>query len=336
MTDLSIILVNWNCLDFTEQCIGSICATTHNVDYEVIVVDNASADAPCRGLVEKYPWMKLVLSEQNIGFGRANNLGVRHSTGRNLLFLNPDTLVLKDALLRMLTDLRARPKAGAIGCRLFNPDGTLQTTCVQPIPTIFNQIFALDWLQRRWPSLPLWGKQALYYNGPDTVHQVDAVSGAAILVRRVVFEEVGGFNPEYFMYAEEIDLCYAIRRAGWNVMHSSEAKVIHFGGQSSKKCEDGFDDVTMRDSICRFFRRTRGSSYAGLYRICLILSSICRLITVACVWPFAEMFKQPSERIYLTRVFRKWLKIARWGAGWENNIHRSTQARPSSATPAKY
>src|SRR5580704_16327152 len=138
MTDLSIILVNWNCLDFTEQCIGSICATTHDVDYEVIVVDNASADAPCQSLVEKFPWMKLVLSEQNIGFGRANNLGVQHSTGRNLLFLNPDTLVLKDALLRMLTDLRGRPNAGAIGCKLFNPDGTLQTTCVQPIPTIFN------------------------------------------------------------------------------------------------------------------------------------------------------------------------------------------------------
>jgi GT2 family glycosyltransferase len=326
MTDLSIILVNWNCLDFTEQCIGSICATTHDVDYEVIVVDNASADAPCQSLVEKFPWMKLVLSEQNIGFGRANNLGVQHSTGRNLLFLNPDTLVLKDALLRMLTDLRGRPNAGAIGCKLFNPDGTLQTTCVQPIPTIFNQIFALDWLQRRWPSLPFWGKQALYYTGPETVHQVDAVSGAAILVRREVFEEVGGFNPEYFMYTEEIDLCYVIQRAGWKVLHSSEAQVIHFGGQSSKKCEDGFDDVTMRDSICRFFRRTRGSSYAGLYRICLILSSICRLITVAIVWPFAAMLKKPSERIYLTRVFRKWLKIARWGAGWENSIHISPHA----------
>ncbi|WP_263357918.1 glycosyltransferase family 2 protein [Acidicapsa ligni] len=334
MTNLSIILVNWNCLAFTEQCIASICAVAPKVDYEVIVVDNASADAPCQSLVEKYPWVKLILSAKNIGFGQANNLGVRHSSGKVLFFLNPDTVVLEDALRRMLCELSAAPQAGAIGCRLLNPDRTLQTSSVQRFPTVFNQFLALSWLQRKWPNLPLWGKQALYYNGPRVIHEVDVVSGAAIMVRRNIFEEVGGFNPEYFMYAEEVELCYAIRRAGWKIMHSSDAKIIHFGGQSTKKRENGFVDIAMRQSVYRFLCRTRGNFYARIYRFFLLISAILRLILLACMSPFSIILNFPVDRETNAITLRKWLRIAEWSVGVGDGMHRLSIAKVGTSGPA--
>ena len=248
----------------------------HNkdIEYEVVVVDNASMDAPCQIITERFPWVKLILSDENIGFGRANNLGVHHSTGRYLLFLNPDTVVLGDALARMLSETQARPQAGAVGCKLLNPDGTLQTSRVLGFPTIANQLLSLAWLQRRLPNLGLWGQRPLHAAAHSKVDEVEVVPGAAILVPRPVFEAAGGFSPEYFMYAEEVDLCFAIRRAGWHNLHVKDAEIMHFGGQSTKQCEDGFSAVTMRDSVYRFFRRNHGRSYAMLYRAGMLLSAL--------------------------------------------------------------
>jgi GT2 family glycosyltransferase len=325
MTDLSIILVNWNCLAFTEQCLASIRESVTGISYEVIVVDNDSSDAPCQSLVDNFSWAKLILSKENIGFGRANNLGVHHSFGKNLLFLNPDTVVHGDALRRMVSELESIPVAGVIGCKLLNPDGSLQSTCVQPFPTILNQLLALDFLQRRWPDLRLWGRQALFSKSPDTVHEVDFVSGAAILVNRVVFEEVGGFNPEYFMFAEEADLCWTIHRAGYKVLHTSNAVITHYGGQSTKTCEDDFASVTMRESVYRFMYRNRGSLYAYIFRLTIIVSALTRICLLICILPFAIAFTAPSGRKKIARAFRKWMKIARWAVGRDVNNNSASE-----------
>jgi GT2 family glycosyltransferase len=315
MVDLSILLVNWNCLVFTEQCIASIVETTHGISYEVIVVDNDSADAPCQRLLDAFPSIKLVLSTKNLGFGLANNLGVLHANGRTLLFLNPDTVILGDAVHRMLLALGSMKDGGAVGCRLLNPDGSLQTSCVMACPTITNQLLALRWLQTRWPSLPLWGKQALYSTSQHIVHEVEAVSGAAIMVKRDVFDEVGGFSPEYFMFAEEVDLCVAIQNAGYRIGHVGEARIIHFGGQSTSQCEDGFAAVRMRDSVYRFFRRHRGSPYALMYRGSLLLSAFFRIAILICVFPISAFSKSPDRKITIITALRKWRLIARWSVG---------------------
>ena len=315
LPQLSIIIVNWNCLAFTLECIRSLEETTRNIDCEVIVIDNASRDAPCSDLVAEFPSVKLILSDRNLGFGRANNLGLKHAVGQYLLFLNPDTLVKADSVLRMHRELAARPHAGAMGCRLLNPDGTLQTTCTFVFPTITNQLLAIDWLQQRWPALPLWGKQALYSNDGQSVHEVQVAPGAAIMIPRHVFESVGGFNPDYFMYAEEVDLCLAIRRAGYSVLHLADAEIIHFGGQSTNKCEDGFATVLMCDSVYRFFRRTHGRMYAILYRALLSANALCRLVILGCAAPLPFLFPGRVDRNFLSKAHRKWWKIAFWTIG---------------------
>jgi GT2 family glycosyltransferase len=331
MKDLSIIFVNWNCVAYTEQAIASILDTTEGIDYEVIVVDNDSADAPCQKLTSRFPWIRLLLSKDNIGFGRANNLGASISTGKYLLFLNPDTLILNNALERMIAALDATVLGGAIGCRLFNSDGTLQTSCVQTFPTILNQLLALDWMQNRFPALPLWGKQALYSTTPHVIHEVEVVSGAAILVKRDVFESVGGFHPRYFMFTEEVDLCYSIYRAGWKVLYCGDAHITHFGGQSTKAREDNFADITMRDSIFRFLRRHRGTLYASMYRFALLLSAICRIVLLFCLLLVTAIFRYPGNPHTVLKMVRKWQKIALWAIGWKTN--RQELLTPSRLYP---
>jgi GT2 family glycosyltransferase len=312
MKDLSIIIVNWNSLAFTTDSIASIYATVDGLDFEVIVVDNASRDGDCRSLVEAFPAVKLILSPLNIGFGRANMLGVDHSEGRNLLFLNPDTMVLGDAISQMVSQLDSTPDIGAVGCRLLNADRSLQTSCVQAFPTALNQLLGLNWIKRTWPHSRLWGMRVLYIEGASGVHDVEVISGACLMVRAENFKQVGGFSSDYFMYAEEVDLCYAIRRAGWRVVYVADVHVVHFGGQSTKKRGDSFADVMMRDSVFTFLLKHRGRCHASLYRFGLFISAVLRLSILITLVPFTVVSNPMISRRNIFRASSKWLNVARW------------------------
>ena len=325
MAELSIILVNWNCLDFTEQCIASIQSVITDLDYEVIVVDNASGDAPCLSLKEKFPWVRLILSEENVGFGRGNNLGVKESSGEYLFILNPDTVLRRGAVESMLEILKSRPEIGAVGCRLLNSDGTVQLSSVQTFPTIANQFLAIESLQRRFPHWSLWGKRPLYIRSAAGIDEVDVVSGAALMIKRNGFDRVGGFNRTYFMYAEEVELCHALRLVGLKVLHCSEAEIIHLGGQATKKCENGFVEAAMRDSVYRFLLQTRGKVYASLYRLSMVAGAGFRLIMLLLFSPATILMGFPIRRERFTQIFGKWWRIARWGLTSEAapyNFHR--------------
>jgi N-acetylglucosaminyl-diphospho-decaprenol L-rhamnosyltransferase len=309
MMDLSIVIVNWNSIEFLKECITSIQSTTEHLDYEVIVVDNASADDPSRILAEEFSWVKLIRSDHNIGFARANNLGAKHSCGNSILFLNPDTLIIQDAICRMVLQLDSDPQIGAVGCRLLNRDLTTQMSCVQSFPGLINQILGIDWLRRRWPDLSIWGTRALSPENLHSINDVDAVSGACIMVKREVFEKVGGFSTEYFMYAEEIDLCCKIHSAGWKIRYVGDAEIVHYGGQSTKKQGTGFADVMMRESIFKFFRKFRGTPYAWLYRVSLLLSATARMMILAPLLALPNDLTAPKSA---RAAFLKWRKIASW------------------------
>ena len=306
--DLSIIIVNWNSIEFTKKCIASIESTIHDLQYEVIVVDNASDDNCQHELSNSFPAAKLIRCPRNIGFAAANNVGVTCSCGRSLLFLNPDTVVLGDAIRRMIANLNAAGDIGAVGCRLLNSDFSVQTSCVQPFPTILNQLFSIDLLRQRWPTLALWGMQPLFSQNLESA-EVDTVSGACIMVQREAYEEVNGFSSEYFMYAEEVDLCHKIRLAGRRVRYVPDAKVVHFGGQSTQKRGNSFSDVMMRDSVYKLLKKFRGRIYAESYRVSLFCSALLRLLVLL---PFVMLLWSRSQRADLLNTFKKWLAIASW------------------------
>jgi GT2 family glycosyltransferase len=325
--ELSIIIVNWDSIDFTRECLASIGTNVRGLEYEVIVVDNASRDDIGVLCSEMLPSLKLVRSCENLGFAGANNLGVEHSCGEKLLFLNPDTLVLEDAVQKLVSALDSDPELGVVGCRLLNRDYSLQASCVQPFPTIMNQLLTLDWIQKQWPRWSLLGIRSLFDN-PDGLSGVEVVSGACLMVRRDIFERLGGFSTDYFLYAEEADLCRRIPSAGWKVCHVGNAQVVHFGGESSKSNGSTFSDVVMHESVFKLLRKFRGAAYAYLYRAALLLSAAVRLGVLA---PLLFLPSSMTDRGAVLRAFRKWRSIARWGLaleGWSHNLGKRASPIP--------
>lgn len=180
-----------------------------------------------------FPNVIAIASEKNLEFARANNLGVQHSSGEYLLFLNPDTRVLGPAIPNMLETLKAMGGAGIMGCKLLNSDGSVQTSCIQRFPTIMNQILELEFLRVRWPKWKFWGIAPLFSDSAQ-VSEVEVVSGACLMIDRELFERIGGFSEQYFVYAEDVDLCYRIRKSDGKAYYTVNGTVVHHGGGTSR------------------------------------------------------------------------------------------------------
>jgi len=312
--DMSIIIVNWNSASYLRACLSSLYFQIQSFTFEVIVVDNASYDG-CEELIQKqFPGVLFIQSSENVGFGRANNLGFSRSCGEFILFLNPDTEIVGDALERMLDCLRVTRAAGATGVRLLNTDGSLQTSSVQAFPTITNQLLDFGVLQRVFPRWRMWGTEA-FYNDTNEPSEVDAISGACFLIKRSVFEEIGLFSEQYFMYSDDLELCSRIKKAGYSVLYMNNCKVIHHGGKSSAEQEDHFSDVLQRESLARFFRQTHGTLYCWAYRVAIAGVATLRMGVVVCLALLGGIGLQgrtPSS------VFHKWAKIFCWALRFED------------------
>ncbi len=275
--DLSIIIINWNSAAFVRKCLQSVYAGTGGCEFEVVVVDNASFDACGKIVGSEFPAAKFIASTINLGFAKANNLGAREAKGRNLLFLNPDTEVIGDALVRMVSFLDAQPDAGIVGCKLLNTDLSLQTSCVQALHSILNQAVDTEHLLRAFPKLRLWGTQALFVDGKPA--EVEVVSGACLMIKSKVYEAIGQFSSNYFMYAEDSDICFKSEQAGWKNYYLSSAAVVHHGGRSSdKKPESNFASIMMRESLLEFMRLRRGALYAAAYQFSTVVIAVLRLL----------------------------------------------------------
>jgi GT2 family glycosyltransferase len=317
--DVSIVIVNWNSRAFLEQCLLSVQGSMRNVAFEIIVVDNASYDGS-REMVERlFPTVRYIQGEDNAGFARANNAASKFATGRQLLFLNPDTEVTPGAIERMVRFVDATPSAGAVGCRLLNTDGSLQTSCVQAFPTIVNQVLDSERLRDLFPSSRLWGTAALRDGGTRPA-EVQAVSGACLLVRREVFNAVGAFTEAYFMYAEDIDLCFKLQRAGKTNHYLGDVEVVHHGGKSTNSSsESQFGNVMLRESIATYFALHSGSSYAVMYRACLGAAAVVRLVVIK----LATLAGGRTARRDATQAAsRKWTTILRWTVGAERWVRK--------------
>jgi len=293
---------------------ATLYANIKEIRFEVVVVDNASRDGCGEMLSREYKSAVFVESEENLGFARANNLGFQYCSGRNILFLNPDTEVIGSAIQEMVHFLDETQDAGIVGPMLLNPDGTIQTSCIRTFPSLVNEALDTDFLRERFPRSKLWGTKPLFEEGQAAV-PVDAVSGASLMIKRQAFMETGFFTTAYFMYAEDTDLCFQGRQAGWITYFMPRSTVVHYGGQSTELRDDRhFSDVVLRESRLRFFRKRMGSPYAGAYRATTTLMSLIRLSLISFFWivPVA-----PRKRATLDRSFRKWFRILRWSVGME-------------------
>lgn len=251
--DVSIILVSWNTCDLLIACLESLPAALGDVQGDVWVVDNASIDATVETIRTRFPDVNLIVNKQNVGFAAANNQAIVACSGRYVLLLNSDTIALPFSIAQLVRFADAHPQAGVTGPMLLNADGSFQSSFAR-FPSFANELLSVTGI----------GKRLIYrdYPGYGPAHAqaprcVDYIAGACMLVRRDAISEVGLMDEHYFMYSEETDWCYRMRRAGWEIWFTPTAQVIHYGGQSTQKWKHAMIRSLYRSKV-RFFRKHYG------------------------------------------------------------------------------
>jgi GT2 family glycosyltransferase len=232
---LSVIIVSWNCRDLLARCLDTVFASKLERDFEVIVVDNSSTDGTAAFVQETYPQVKLIANRENAGFARANNLALRQARGELILLLNPDTELQADTLQVMVDFMDKHPECGMAGCKVLNPDGTLQLACRRNIPGLADAFFKLSGLSRLFPRSRRMARYNLTYLPADRVAIVDAVSGSFLMTRRAVMDKIGLLDERFFMYGEDLDWCWRSVRAGYQNYYVPDTSIVHYHGGSSKK-----------------------------------------------------------------------------------------------------
>ncbi|MBN1877628.1 MAG: glycosyltransferase family 2 protein [Anaerolineae bacterium] len=222
---LSIILLSWNTCDLLRDCLRSL--TPFPPEWELMVVDNASSDSSAAVVQNEFPYARLIINTENLGFARGNNQGIAASTGDYVLLLNSDTLVKPAALVSLVRFMDEHPDAGAVSPRLLRLDGT-------PQPYAFGGDPTPGYLLRRGLTQIVF-RRHLHDWGTEQLQAVDWVSGACLLVLRAAIEQIGLLDENMFMYFEDNDWCLRIRKAGWKVYYYPQTEIVHLGGQSLKK-----------------------------------------------------------------------------------------------------
>jgi GT2 family glycosyltransferase len=262
---VSAIVVSFNTRAMTLDCLKALESTLEGVHSEIIVVDNASTDDSVKAIRENFPRVRLIARETNGGFGAANNEGMRVAKGRFFLLLNSDAFPERMAVPALLAFMTDNPRAGAVGPRLSNADGSLQISC-HPFP---SPLFA--WLEN------LWLTRGYARWAHDCVRRVDFVIGACLLVRRETYEQVGGFDETFFMYSEEADWQRRMRDAGWERVFVPAARVTHLGGASGA-AEEARIRRHFFESLDHYERKHHG--LAGLIAFRAAMAAGCALRTV--------------------------------------------------------
>lgn len=293
MSSVSIVIVSYNAREHLERCLEAVACREH----EVVVVDNASGDGSPALVRERFPSVRLVELEGNRGFGAANNVGMEAATGERFLLLNSDAWPVGEAIASLAAFADARPRAGIVGPRLRNPDGSLQRS-VRGWPTTWRlatEYLFLRRLGRRTRAL-----NAFYGAGFDheSERDVEVVKGAVMLVTRAAFEAVGGFDPDYFMYGEEMDLCYRVHRAGFEVVFDPAAEFTHVGGVSTgARWGDRPDFGPLRREQLRghlrFISKHQGARSAERAR--RLLAAACRLRAVVFRGETGRAYRQAAD-----------------------------------------
>jgi GT2 family glycosyltransferase len=244
--ELSIIIVNYNTCQLTIDALKSVYDSETKYTYEVILVDNHSSDNSVATIRAAYPHIPLIENEGNLGFSKANNQGIRRAKGRYILLLNSDTLLEPDTLQTMIQFMDDHPQAGASGCKLVLTDGSLDKACKRGFPTPSAAFYYITGLSRLFPDNPKFNQYQLGHLSDNEHHQVDSLVGAFMLVRRATIDQVGLLDENYYMYGEDVDWCYRMKEAGWEIHYYPKTKITHLKGASSRR--------KPMKIICEFYR----------------------------------------------------------------------------------
>lgn len=274
--DVSIIVVSYNTLDLTGACLRSIKNGTPGLATETIVIDNASGDGSADMIESCFPEAQLIRNTENVGFAAANNQGLKLARGRYVLLLNPDTQVAEEAIAKTVEFADANPRAGVIGCRVLFPDGEQQSTLFRyrRLRHVFLNVFLPENLISR---SRVFGRARYVGLDLDRVQDVEVVAGCFMLVRREAIEAVGAMDSDFFMYSEEAEWCYRMRKSGWKVLYFPGAEIMHLSGQSTKQ-ERRRMVLAMDRGHLLFIQKTQGWLAAYIANVLMMLRDLPRVL----------------------------------------------------------
>jgi len=298
---LTISVVSYNTKDFLKDCLNSIYQHARGIKYEVIVVDNGSTDGSVEMVKEEFPQVKLIENRENLGFARANNQAIKRSRGKYILLFNPDTVFRVNSLDKMIKSMDNHPEIGILGCRVLNADGTIQPSN-NSFPNLFTEFLRVLQLKRMVPSVKLrkkigqkWGRllgltlreYLRVYWDSERIREVDWVTGACLLVRRPAVQDVGLLDENFFMYYEDTDWCYRMRKKDWKTYYFPFFEVVHYVGKSDSRFSPR-TFIERHRSMYYYFRKHKGKKAVFLLRLFIFGGLSLRWVGLLVIYPFTK------------------------------------------------
>lgn len=312
MVDLSIVIVSWNVKELLVDCLNSITQNTEGLETEVVVIDNNSSDGTVETMRTHFPDIPLIANDTNMGFALACNIGISRCKGRNILLLNPDTVVLDGALKKMVGFADSHPEVGLVGPKLQSPDGGIQYYCARSFPTPLDWFWYYSFIGQMLPRSRIFGRLYLSYWDHADGRPVEAIAGAAMLIPRRTLQEVGLLDETLPMYLEDTDYCLRVHRVR-QVYYLAEATIIHHGGRSSSQAP--FETKVLILEAHRLFFRRHGRSWdETLFRLAVVVASLIRLPVLGLVKLWSTMLRSGSAKVRRINL-RSEVANSLWGLG---------------------
>ena len=312
--DVSICIVNWNAKDLIKKCIKSIYSKTDGVTFEIIVVDNGSSDGSVEMLKKYFPDCILIENE-NVGFAKANNRASKIAKGKYVLYLNPDTELITNAIYGMWRFLENHNGFGAAGVKLKGIDGKIQYPCARDLPTLYSEmcyLFSLNYIFRK---NKYFTSCDLDYWDHENSRPIECLSGACIMIRKDLNKSLGGFDEKFFMFSEDTDLCFRIKQKGFSIYYLASEEIWHFDGGSIKETKTNyFSEILQKHSRFLYIKKQFGDLDAKKYKILTSIGSIYRILTVITSWPILIFFKNYTRHMIIG-IIKKYQCILEWSIG---------------------
>ncbi len=312
---LSVIIVNYNVKHFLEQCLFSVLKASEKIETEIIVVDNHSADGSVQMVSDKFPQIQLIANDKNLGFSAANNIGIKKSKGKYILLLNPDTVVEEDSFIKTVNYMDAHPDTGGLGVKMIDGKGHFLPESKRGLPTPTVAFYKIFGISRLFPKSKLFNRYHLGYLSNEEIHEVEVLSGAFMLLRKSVLDEIGLLDNSFFMYGEDIDLSYRITQAGYKNIYFPETTIIHYKGESTKK--GSLNYVMIFYKAMQIFARKHFSPQRASFFSFLINLAIYFRAAIALLYRIIKLIFFPT--VDAAVIYGGFLLLApRWG-----NLHGS-------------
>lgn len=277
MINLSICIVSFHARDLLRECLRSIYGTVDSLSFEIIVVDNHSEDGTLEMLKNEFPDVRLLVNDHNTGYTRPNNQAIRESRGRYIVLLNPDTLVKPNAIAELFGFLETHPQVGIVGPKVLNRDGTLQKQCRRSEARPWDSFCYFSGLSRLFPRDRRFAGYLMTYLDENLTHEAEAVSGSCMMIRRLVIEQIGYQDENFFAYQEDTDYCRRARLADWKVFYDPSAQIIHYGGEGGSNVQPFRSIIEWHRSYYLYYRKHFAKDYLFVFNAIYYFGMLVKL-----------------------------------------------------------